>query len=49
MKTFMLDWGFSPSINGGLGTACYGLSKAMDKLGINVLSKATPEPPCRPR
>ena len=37
MKTFMLGWEFPPFISGGLGTACYGLTRAMDKLGINVL------------
>ena len=36
MKTFMLGWEFPPYISGGLGTACYGLTKAMDKLGIKV-------------
>jgi glycosyltransferase involved in cell wall biosynthesis len=36
MKTFMLGWEFPPFISGGLGTACYGLTKAMDKLGIKV-------------
>jgi glycogen synthase len=32
----MLGWEFPPFISGGLGTACYGLTKAMDKLGIKV-------------
>ena len=32
----MLGWEFPPLISGGLGTACYGLTKAMDKLGIKV-------------
>lgn len=32
----MLGWEFPPQISGGLGTACYGLTKAMDKLGIKV-------------
>ena len=36
MKIFMLGWEFPPFISGGLGTACYGLTKAMDKLGIKV-------------
>jgi glycogen(starch) synthase len=36
MRTFMLGWEFPPFISGGLGTACYGLTKAMDKLGIKV-------------
>jgi len=36
MKVFMLGWEFPPFISGGLGTACYGLTKAMDKLGLEV-------------
>jgi len=37
MKVFMLGWEFPPFISGGLGTACYGLTKAMDQLGIEVV------------
>jgi glycogen(starch) synthase len=37
MKTLMLGWEFPPFISGGLGTACYGLTKAMDQLGINIV------------
>jgi glycogen(starch) synthase len=33
----MLGWEFPPFISGGLGTACYGLTKAMDQLGIEVI------------
>jgi len=36
MRVFMLGWEFPPFISGGLGTACYGLTKAMDELGIQV-------------
>ena len=36
MKVFMLGWEFPPLISGGLGTACYGLTKAMDQLGIKI-------------
>jgi glycosyltransferase involved in cell wall biosynthesis len=36
MRIFMLGWEFPPFITGGLGTACYGLTKAMDQLGIEV-------------
>ncbi|PKL49093.1 MAG: 4-alpha-glucanotransferase [Planctomycetes bacterium HGW-Planctomycetes-1] len=32
----MLGWEFPPFISGGLGTACYGLTKAMSKLGLDV-------------
>jgi glycosyltransferase involved in cell wall biosynthesis len=41
----MLGWEFPPFISGGLGTACYGLTRAMDRLGmpvIFVLPKAKP-------
>ncbi|MBN2455512.1 MAG: glycosyltransferase family 4 protein [Sedimentisphaerales bacterium] len=37
MKVFMLGWEFPPFISGGLGTACYGLTKAMDQLGVEVI------------
>jgi glycosyltransferase involved in cell wall biosynthesis len=33
----MLGWEFPPFISGGLGTACYGLTKALDQIGINVI------------
>jgi glycogen(starch) synthase len=36
MRVFMLGWEFPPFISGGLGTACYGLTKALDQLGINI-------------
>jgi glycogen synthase len=36
VKIFMLGWEFPPFISGGLGTACYGLTKAMSKLGLEV-------------
>lgn len=36
MKVFMLGWEFPPFISGGLGTACYGLTKAMSQLGLKV-------------
>ncbi len=36
MRVFMLGWEFPPFISGGLGTACYGLTKAMDQLNIKV-------------
>ncbi len=37
IKTLMLGWEFPPFISGGLGTACYGLTKAMDHLGMQVI------------
>lgn len=37
MRVFMLGWEFPPFISGGLGTACYGLTKAMSALGTDVI------------
>lgn len=37
MRVLMLGWEFPPFISGGLGTACYGLTKAMSELGVEVL------------
>jgi len=37
MRVFMLGWEFPPFISGGLGTACYGLTKAMSELGAEVI------------
>ena len=37
MKVFMLGWEFPPYISGGLGTACYGLTRGLDELGVQVL------------
>jgi len=36
MKVFMLGWEFPPHISGGLGTACYGLTKGLDEMGVDV-------------
>ncbi len=36
MKVFMLGWEFPPYISGGLGTACYGLTKALDQIGVQI-------------
>jgi glycogen synthase len=47
MRVFMLGWEFPPFISGGLGTACYGLTKAMSAAGhdvIFVLPKPIAEP-----
>lgn len=43
MKIFMLGWEFPPFISGGLGTACYGLTKAMSNLGMKI-TFALPKP-----
>jgi glycogen(starch) synthase len=37
VRVFMLGWEFPPFISGGLGTACYGLTRAMDQLGVKVM------------
>lgn len=36
MKVLMLGWEFPPYISGGLGTACYGLTKALSNLGTEI-------------
>ena len=36
IRVFMLGWEFPPFISGGLGTACYGLTRAMDSLGMKI-------------
>lgn len=37
MKVLMFGWEFPPHISGGLGTACYGLTKSLAKHGVEVL------------
>jgi glycogen(starch) synthase len=37
MRVLMLGWEFPPFISGGLGTACYGLTKALDRMGHEVV------------
>ena len=37
MKVLMFGWEFPPHIAGGLGTACYGLTKGLYKQGVEVL------------
>lgn len=38
MKVLMFGWEFPPHISGGLGTACYGLTKGLSKIpGLEVL------------
>ena len=36
MKVLMLGWEFPPYISGGLGTACYGLTKGLSALGTEI-------------
>ncbi|MFN3555996.1 MAG: glycosyltransferase family 4 protein [Bacteroidales bacterium] len=37
MKVLMFGWEFPPHISGGLGTACYGLTKALMKCGVDLI------------
>ncbi len=37
MKVLMFGWEFPPHIAGGLGTACFGLTKGMRKQGMEVI------------
>ncbi len=37
MRVLMLGWEFPPFISGGLGTACHGLTRAMNRLAVDVL------------
>ena len=37
LKTLLLGGESPPFLSGGLGTACYELAKAMDRLGMRVL------------
>ena len=37
MKVLMFGWEFPPHITGGLGTACFGMTKGLMKHGVEVL------------
>ena len=37
MRVLMFGWEFPPHITGGLGTACFGLTKGLAKQGVEVL------------
>ena len=37
MRILMLGWEFPPFIAGGLGVACYGLTRALDRLGHEII------------
>lgn len=37
MKVLMFGWEFPPHISGGLGTACYGMTKGLAENGVDVL------------
>ena len=36
-RVLMFGWEFPPHISGGLGTACFGLTKGLAKLGTNII------------
>ena len=36
MKVLMFGWEFPPFNSGGLGTACYGLTKGLSNHNVNV-------------
>jgi len=36
MRVLMFGWEFPPHITGGLGTACFGLTKALAKIGVKI-------------
>jgi glycogen(starch) synthase len=51
MRVLMLGWEFPPYISGGLGTACYGLTKALSHAGTKstfVLPRAVGSEPAAP-
>lgn len=37
MRVLMFGWEFPPHISGGLGTACYGITKGLSNNGVEVL------------
>lgn len=37
MKVLMFGWEFPPQITGGLGTACYGISKSLAEQNVYIL------------
>lgn len=36
MKVLMFGWEYPPHISGGLGTACFGLTKSLTKKGVSI-------------
>lgn len=43
MKVLMFGWEFPPHISGGLGTACYGLTKSLAELGDTEITFVVPK------
>lgn len=42
MRVLMFGWEFPPHISGGLGTACYGLTKGLSQIGNNEVIFVVP-------
>jgi len=42
MRVLMFGWEFPPHISGGLGTACYGLTKGLYNVGVNDIIFVVP-------
>lgn len=38
MRVLMFGWEFPPHIAGGLGTACYGMTRGLARNGVEVVS-----------
>ena len=45
MNVLMFGWEFPPLVSGGLGTACYGLTKELSNEGINITFVMPNAPP----
>ncbi len=43
MRVLMFGWEFPPHISGGLGTACYGLTKGLHQVGVNDILFVVPK------
>ncbi len=43
MRILMFGWEFPPHISGGLGTACYGLTKGLQNIGVNDILFVVPK------
>lgn len=43
MRILMFGWEFPPHISGGLGTACYGLTKGLQSIGVNDILFVVPK------
>ena len=48
MRVLMFGWEFPPYKSGGLGTACYGMGRALAKKGTEILFVLPQNPLGRP-